>query len=95
VLAAYSAKTSTCWYALDLESAPAAFTGGLVTTAGGSATDENSLNGTVNVSSSLANAGVFYGKSGPNTTSCAASTGASPTSKALWGSSYSNAGVVS
>src|ERR1700734_2578655 len=27
VLAAYSAKTSTCWYAVDLESAPASFTG--------------------------------------------------------------------
>jgi type IV pilus assembly protein PilA len=95
VLAAYSAKTSTCWYALDLESAPAAFAGGLVTTAAGSATDENALTGTVGTNSSLANAGVFYGKSGPNTTSCAASTGASPTSKALWNSSYSNAGIVS
>src|ERR1700678_220271 len=30
LLAAYSAKTSTCWYALDLEVAPASFTGGIV-----------------------------------------------------------------
>jgi prepilin-type N-terminal cleavage/methylation domain-containing protein len=97
VLAAYSAKTSTCWYALDLESAPAVTTGAgaLITSAGGSATDENALNATVNVTSSLANAGVFYGKSTPNTTSCSAATGASPTSKALWNSSYSNAGTVS
>jgi type IV pilus assembly protein PilA len=93
VLAAYSAKTSTCWYAADLESAPAAFTGGFVTTAAGSATDQNALTAGTHATS-VGTAGVFYGKSATGTTNCAATTGATPTANALWGSSYSNAGLV-
>jgi len=93
VLAAYSAKTSTCWYAVDLESAPAS-----VTTTGfvnGASTDKNSLSNVVNVSNSVATAGVFYGKSPTNTTTCNATTGAAPPNTALWGSSYEKAGTIS
>ncbi len=85
VLAAYSSKTSTCWYALDLESSPAPAAGLIVTTAGGTGTDENAMT----------TAGVYYGKSPANTTTCTASTGAAPTHNAAWGTSYSNAGTVS
>ncbi len=84
VLAAFSTKTSTCWYALDLESAPIPGAGLIVTTAGGTASDENAMT----------TAGVFYGKSPPNTTTCVASTAALPTHAAAWGSSYSTAGKV-
>jgi len=80
VLAAYSSKTSTCWYALDLESAPASFAGGIVS--GGA--NKNAMT----------TAGVFYGKSPTNTTTCTASTAAAPATNANWGTSYSNAGSV-
>jgi prepilin-type N-terminal cleavage/methylation domain-containing protein len=82
VLAAFSAKTSTCWYALDLEASPATGTGLLVT--GVPASDKNAMS----------TAGVFYGKSKTGATTCAASTGASPTGGAAWGNTYTNAGYV-
>jgi type IV pilus assembly protein PilA len=80
VLAAYSSKTSTCWYALDLESSPATFATGIVS--GGA--NKNAMT----------TAGVFYGKSPTNTTVCNASTGAAPATNANWGTSYSNASTV-
>jgi type IV pilus assembly protein PilA len=80
VLAAYSAKTSTCWYALDLESTPASATGLIVS-------------GTPN-KNAMTTAGVFYGKSATGTTTCNATTGAAPAGSAAWGSSYANAGLV-
>ncbi len=81
VLAAYSSKTSTCWYALDLEASPATFATGIVS--GGA--NKNAMT----------TAGVFYGKSPTNTTTCNASTGAAPANFANWGTSYSNASTVS
>jgi type IV pilus assembly protein PilA len=96
VLAAYSAKTSTCWYAVDLESAPAAVTTtGFIT---GAAGDKNSLTavpGPPATATAVATAGVYYGKSPTNTTTCSATTGASPPATALWGNSYTNANTIS
>jgi type IV pilus assembly protein PilA len=80
VLAAYSAKTSTCWYALDLEATPASATGLIVS-------------GTPNLNA-MTTAGVFYGKSKTGATTCVASTAAAPAGGAAWGSNYSNAGFV-
>jgi type IV pilus assembly protein PilA len=80
VLAVYSSKTSTCWYAVDLEVAPATLTGGIVS--GGS--NKNAMT----------TAGVSYGKSKTGATTCLASTAAAPATSAGWGSSYSNAGYV-
>jgi prepilin-type N-terminal cleavage/methylation domain-containing protein len=80
LLAAYSSKTQTCWYALDLEAAPASFTGGIVS-------------GTPN-KNAMTTAGVFYGKSKSGATSCLASTAAAPANGASWGASYSVASYV-
>ena len=81
VLAAYSAKTSTCWYVLDLEAYPSSgLTGGIES--GG--TNKNAMT----------TAGAFYGKSKTGASTCLASTAAAPTNSASWGSSYSNAGYV-
>jgi type IV pilus assembly protein PilA len=80
LLAAYSSKTSTCWYALDLEAPPATLTAGIVS--GGS--NKNAMT----------TAGVSYGKSKTGATTCLAATAAAPTTSATWGSSYSNAGYV-
>jgi type IV pilus assembly protein PilA len=84
ILAAYSSKTSTCWYALDLEAAPATGAGLLET--GVPASDKNAMT----------TAGVFYGRSatGSPQTSCTATTGATPANNAAWNSSYSTAGTV-
>lgn len=82
VLASYSSKTSTCWYALDLEVTPVSgTTGGIVT---GISTDKNAMT----------LAGVYYGKSKTGATSCSASTAASPGTSALWGSTFTTAGYV-
>jgi prepilin-type N-terminal cleavage/methylation domain-containing protein len=81
ILAAYSAKTSTCWYVLDLEAVPVSgLTGGIES--GG--TNKNAMTA----------AGVYYGKSKTNATTCVASTAAAPTGGAAWGASYSSAGYV-
>jgi type IV pilus assembly protein PilA len=90
VLAAYSAKTSTCWYVVDLESAPA------VLASPGFDTSGNKNSSTVTATANaVANAGVYYGKSPANTTTCIASTGELTPNKAFWGTSYANAGIVS
>jgi type IV pilus assembly protein PilA len=92
VLAAYSSKTSTCWYVVDLEAIPQTVPGtGFVT--GVSASDKNSLTTVSGTSNAVGSAGVFYGKS-KATSTCSASTGASPTSYALWGANYALAGYV-
>jgi prepilin-type N-terminal cleavage/methylation domain-containing protein len=80
LLAAYSSKTQTCWYALDLESTPASgVTGGIES--GG--TNKNAMS----------NAGVFYGYLKQATT-CIASGAADPTHAAAWGGDYTAAGSV-
>jgi prepilin-type N-terminal cleavage/methylation domain-containing protein len=81
LLAGYSAKTQTCWYALDLEATPgSAVAGGIVS--GG--TNKNAMT----------TAGVFYGKTKSGATTCLASNAAAPTTSAAWGGSYSTAGYV-
>jgi type IV pilus assembly protein PilA len=89
VLAAYSSKTSTCWYALDLEATPSVMSGSgnIVQVSPPTATDENAMT----------TAGVFYGRSAASSpqTGCTATTGLAPTSHAAWASSYSTAGTVS
>jgi type IV pilus assembly protein PilA len=78
ILAAYSAKTSTCWYVLDLEAVPVSgLTGGIES--GG--TNKNAMTA----------AGVYYGRSKVNATTCVASTAAAPTGAAGWGATYSSA----
>jgi type IV pilus assembly protein PilA len=79
-LAAWSTKTNTCWYALDLETTPKAI-----------ATDASSIMQGGNTTA-LSTAGVFYGKS-TTTTSCAASNVIAPAA-AAWGANYGAAGVV-
>jgi type IV pilus assembly protein PilA len=90
VLAAYSAKTSTCWYVADLESTPTVLSSPGFDTAA----NKNSTTAT-STANAVATAGVYYGKSPTSTTTCSSSTGASPANKAFWGSSYANAGIVS
>jgi type IV pilus assembly protein PilA len=81
ILAAYSAKTTTCWYLVDLEAAPSSgLTGGIES--GG--TNKNAMGA----------AGVFYGKSKTGAPNCLASTALDPTGGATWGSTYSTAGYV-
>lgn len=81
ILAAYSSKTTTCWYLVDLETAPTpGLTGGIES--GG--TNKNAMGA----------AGVFYGKSKTGASNCLASTAADPTGSATWGSTYSNANYV-
>jgi type IV pilus assembly protein PilA len=90
-LAAWSAKTTTCWYALDLEGSPASI-----------ATDTNAVIGQTGskntapptASPTVPTAGVFYGKN-TSATTCTATKALDPTVSAGWGSSYGNAGTVS
>ncbi len=96
VLAALS-KTGTCWYAVDLETAPSAtaFTdsgGGATyqflsgTTTAGTAPQTQQMGG-----SSLTTAGVYYAKK--TTTTCNASTPVTETTASWkWGTSYAAAG---
>jgi type IV pilus assembly protein PilA len=81
ILAAYSAKTTTCWYLVDLESAPVSGLNGGIESGG---TNKNAM----------VAAGVFYGKSKTGATNCLASTALDPTGGAAWGSTYSGAGYV-
>jgi prepilin-type N-terminal cleavage/methylation domain-containing protein len=90
VLASYSAKTSTCWYVVDLESTPLV----LLSPGFDTASNKNSSTAT-STANAVATAGVYYGKSPPNTTTCIASTGELTPNKAFWASSYTNAGIVS
>jgi type IV pilus assembly protein PilA len=81
ILAVWSAKTTTCWFAVDLEATPAPITGDTPGTSfdqGGDSTE--------------ANAGVYYGKISKPAT-CSASLAVNPTA-ATWGASYTTAGTV-
>jgi type IV pilus assembly protein PilA len=88
-LAAWSNKTSTCWYALDLESAPisiASDTNAVV----GQATSKN----TAGTGGTLPTAGVFYGKRVGAGGSCQASKAFDPTVSSGWEGNYGSAGTV-
>jgi type IV pilus assembly protein PilA len=85
-LAAWSSKTNTCWYAVDLENTPATLTGdtsAFIQTAG-------AKNATT-----LTSAGVFYGKTVSTTLACQATNALNPTNSAVWSTSYSGAGAIS
>ena len=81
ILAVWSAKTTTCWFAVDLEATPAPITGDTP----GTAFDQGGDN-------SVTTAGVFYGQISKPAT-CSASLAVDP-GTATWGSSYSSAGAV-
>ena len=88
VVAAWSAKTNTCWYAVDLENTPTQ----LATTDAsafitGAATNKNTTG-------TLPSAGVFYGKTVGQSTVCQASVGIVPPTASGWGISYAKAGAV-
>jgi len=83
VLAAWSSKTNTCWYAVDLENTPTNL--GADTSAILQPTTKNTL---------LTTAGVWYGKHTLAGTTCTASTGLSPGTSANWATTYSGAGSV-
>jgi type IV pilus assembly protein PilA len=85
-LAAWSSKTNTCWYALDLENTPAAL---------GSDSVGVIQTGSKNTTTNLPNAGVFYGKTVVTGGPCTASKALNPTVNANWGSSYSSASTIS
>jgi len=94
VLASWAKGTSTCWYAVDLESAPgtASFTdttGTAVFFGSTSVADGQELSGTP--VAALTTAGVYYAKV-VNATTCNAST-PTGTNQWVWGTSYSNAPI--
>jgi prepilin-type N-terminal cleavage/methylation domain-containing protein len=81
IIATYSAKTTTCWYAVDLEGTPGPIT---LDTAG--AFDQGG-------NSTVTTAGVFYGKNTTPAGTCSASQAFDPTA-ATWGTTYASAGTV-
>lgn len=85
ILAAWSSKTSTCWYALDLENSPAT-----ATITG----DSIAINNAAKNLAKLTTAGVFYGKSAASPSNCEASSALAPTNNANWGTTYTTAGLV-
>jgi type IV pilus assembly protein PilA len=86
VLASWSAKTDTCWYAIDLENTPASISGDAKAFIG-QAVDANTT-------ATLPTAGVFYGKTTGTGTVCQGSVGLDPQTNAGWATSYSNAKTV-
>jgi len=86
VLAAYSSKTQSCWYAVDLESTPSAFTD----TAPGV-----SFWSSAHVQSGATTAGVFYAHvSGTNAAAhCSGSYASSTANPFAWGQSYASPGA--
>jgi type IV pilus assembly protein PilA len=86
-LAAWSSKTNTCWYALDLENTPASLAS---SDTGAVLGQTNSKNSTTN----LPGAGVYYGKNVQSGGPCTASKALNPTNNAGWSSSYSKATTV-
>jgi prepilin-type N-terminal cleavage/methylation domain-containing protein len=88
VLATYSPKTQSCWYALDLESTPAAIT-----------TDtgfQQFWTTTSHVPSGATTAGVFYAqkKSGVTATNCNAYYPVATAATFAWGQSYAVPGTA-
>jgi prepilin-type N-terminal cleavage/methylation domain-containing protein len=88
ILAVYSPKTQSCWYAVDLESSPLA-----LTDSGGSPAYV-SFTGTGHVQTGATTAGVFYAqkKTGVTLANCSATyPGTVPFA---WGQSYSSPGAA-
>jgi type IV pilus assembly protein PilA len=88
ILAAYSNKTSSCWYAVDLESAPVALT---------SDTGVPFINGTTDVPTSSAGtwtAGVFYAKKASTTLANCTGNFAATSTHFAWGLSYASPGAA-
>jgi prepilin-type N-terminal cleavage/methylation domain-containing protein len=83
VLAAYSVKTTTCWYAVDLEGTPATITG-----------DTPGVPFDQGKNSSVTTAGVFYGKNTAPGGTCSASQAVDPTTSAAWATNYGAAQTV-
>jgi len=86
ILAAYSSKSQTCWYAVDLEATPSTFTD--------TAPNVPFITGGV-APTGATTAGVFYAKksSGVSSTNCNANWAATRGAFG-WGASYSNAGAA-
>ena len=85
-LAVYSAKTKTCWYAVDLESTPTAFTD--------TAPAISFWTALTHVQAGAATAGVFYAKKtgGGAAAACIGGYPSTTASTWNWGQSYSSAG---
>jgi type IV pilus assembly protein PilA len=83
-LAVYSAKTQTCWYAVDLESAPVAFADT------GAPTGPYSFSSASNVPTGATTAGVFYGKK-TGSANCIAGYPSQTAAAFAWGQNYSSA----
>jgi len=87
VLAVYSPKTQSCWYAADLESTPVAFTdtGTYV-----------SFSSSTHTQSGASTAGVFYAqkKTGVTATNCNAGYPSQTAATFAWGLSYSSPGAA-
>jgi prepilin-type N-terminal cleavage/methylation domain-containing protein len=90
VLAVYSPKTQSCWYALDLESTPTAFTD-----AGGSPAYVSFWTPLTHVQSGATTAGVFYAQKKASVTAvnCNAGYPSQTAATFAWGQSYSSPGV--
>jgi type IV pilus assembly protein PilA len=100
ILAAYSQKDGVCWYALDLENAPAVMVDGNYPNASAgvpfeTATVQPKVGGVL-----MANAGVYYAKkTSANSTVCKAAWAADPATGATphvfsWGNSYASPGAA-
>ena len=88
VLAVYSPKTATCWYALDLESTPSIIAGD---------TSYTPFWQTGHVPSGASTAGVFYAKktgSSVSATNCNAFWAVGTAATFSWGQSYSSPGTA-
>jgi type IV pilus assembly protein PilA len=84
-LAAWSSKTNTCWYAVDLENTPAQL----------ATTDTVAfIQGSTSKNVTLTSAGVWYGKNVVTGGPCTASTALNPPAAAGWATSYSGAKTV-
>jgi type IV pilus assembly protein PilA len=88
-LAVWSAKTNTCWYAVDLEITPLSLT--LDTNAFIGQTNSKNTTG---IGGTLPTAGVFYGKNTATGAICQASKALDPTNAAGWATSYAKATTV-
>ena len=83
-LAVYSAKTQTCWYAVDLETTPVPFTDT------GTPTGPYSFSSSSNAPTGAIAAGVFYGQK-TGSANCIAGYPSQTAPTFAWGQSYSSA----
>jgi prepilin-type N-terminal cleavage/methylation domain-containing protein len=85
ILAVLSGNSSTCWYALNMQSTPAAYTSGGPDVATGTGV----FSGQTSIPTTASSAGTYYAKV-TNATTCDASAAQAFTT---WGTSYANAPV--